>query len=129
MGGENHRFGPRLEISRPLLIFICASLVAHAALFTAAFLAPEAPPESSNYNHECLGPAGSPPSDAPVPTSAALAGTGRTGRAPSDPATTGGGGHGSGASLGPRAALHVESVFWPCCGPGCPSALLVPELR
>jgi len=127
MGGENHRFGPKLQINRTLLIFICASLVAHAALFTAAFLAPEAPPEPTTYGHDCLGPTGSPPPDAPVPTSTALAGTGGTDRAPGDPASTGGGGHGSGAALGPRAALHTEYVFWPCCGPGCPAATPVPN--
>jgi len=120
MGQETNDFRPRIRISKVALLIIGGSIVAHAGIILASYLAPESPPEPSSRYMDCMDPA--PATGEPAPTGTDLGGSGRG---------MGGGGKahrvGSSFALGPEVAVGADvEIIWPCCGPGCPSELVLP---
>lgn len=123
MSRETHDFRPRLRMGKVGLLIVAGSLLVHAAVILASFLAPKSPPAPSARAAACLEPIPPAPGEPTAPAGTGLAGGAGTGSA--------GGSRilrpGSSFALGPEVAAPADAeILWPCCGPGCPSELAIP---
>jgi len=122
MSSEAHDFRPRLRISRAALLIIAGSVLLHAAVILASYLAPKPPPEPSRYLSGCVEPA-------PDVGRQPLSGSPPGGRSAGGAGSGAAGPHRVGSSFarGPEVALPGDAeIIWPCCGPGCPTEVVVP---
>jgi hypothetical protein len=121
MGDLPRDFRPRLRISRGALLIVGGSVLVHAIVILAAYLAPETPPEPSQRWSDCVE---SSPATGDPPLTADQSGRGVGGAG-----SAGSGAHrvGSSFALGPEVAVPQDAeIIWPCCGPGCPTELVLP---
>jgi hypothetical protein len=114
-----------MRFNKTLFIFIVASLIAHAVFLALCFLAPKSEPQAVGVLGDCVEPtidrSGSSTANANTNTGSDYASAGVAGVA------IGSSPMGGGVALGPKVTIRTEAVFWPCCGPGCPSKIAAPK--